>query len=67
MIVGAGTGVEQVAIYKVNLGVFVPAPQEQTLFAVLAGSLQSSLLHRNQIYGNTDCARLAWITVAICS
>ena len=67
MVVGTGTGVEQVAINEVNLGVFVPAPQEQVLFAVLAGSLQRACSIGTRSTVIPICARLAWITVAICS
>ena len=35
--VGTGTGVEQVTVYEVNLGVLVPSPQEQFLIAVYTG------------------------------
>ena len=35
--VGTGTGVEQVTIYKVNLGVLIPSPQEELLLAVYTG------------------------------
>ena len=37
MIVGTGTGVEQVTVYKVNLGVLIPSPQEELLLAVYTG------------------------------
>ena len=35
--VGTGTGVEQVTVYKVNLGVLIPSPQEELLLAVYTG------------------------------
>ena len=59
MVVGARASVEQVAIYEVNLGVFVPTPQEQGLFAVLASSLQSGLFHGNQINGDANLGQVS--------
>ncbi|EJX01934.1 membrane protein [gut metagenome] len=59
MIVGTGTGVEQVTIYEVNLGVFVPSPQEQLLFAIFAVGFQSSGFHRFQVNLNADLSQVS--------
>ena len=37
--VGTGTGVVQVAVYEVNLGVLVPSPEEQLMTSVHTGRL----------------------------
>ena len=58
MIVGTGTGVEQVTVYKVNLGILIPSPQEELLLAVNTGRLKGCSLHRLQGYVDADVCQI---------